>query len=120
MAPSEKQRGKINLIAYTDPIGIKGKRIVAQIIHKGQPVTLEGIKSFAAILGPNDFGVIVSMGGFTNDAIQELNINNNFQRITAFDTASFFNLWEMYYDKLSEEIHRFLPIKPVYFLCPNE
>ena len=61
MAPLEKQRGKINLIAHTDPLGVKGQRIVAQIIHKGQAVTLEGIKSFVSILGPNDFGMIVSI-----------------------------------------------------------
>src|SRR6266540_4200144 len=81
MAPLEKHRGKINLVAYTDPLGIKGQRILAQVIHKGQAVTLEGIKSFASILGSNDFGMIVSMGGFTNEATQELSLNN-FQKIT--------------------------------------
>jgi restriction system protein len=119
MAPAEKQKGKINLIAYTDPIGVKGQRILAQIIHKGQAVTLEGIKSFASILGPNDFGMIISMGGFTSDATQELSLNN-FQKITAFDAAIFFNLWESYYNKLSEGSHRLLPLKAVNFLATNE
>lgn len=118
-APPEKQRGKINLIAHTDPIGAKGQRIVAQIIHKGQAVTFEGIKSFASILGPNDFGMIVSMGGFTNEATQELSLNN-FQKITALDAVSFFNLWETYYSELSEGTHRFLPLKAVNFLAGGE
>jgi restriction system protein len=119
MSPPEKQRGKINLIAYTDPIGVKGQRILAQIINKGQAVTLEGIKSFASILGPNDFGMIVSIGGFTNEAIQELSLDN-FQKITALDAAAFYNLWETYYNKLSEESHRLLPLKAVYFLANSE
>jgi restriction system protein len=119
MAPLEKQRGKINLIAYTDPLGVKGQRIVAQIIHKGQAVTLEGIKSFASILGPNDFGIIVSMAGFTNEAVQELG-TNNFQKVTALDAVAFYNLWETYYDEISEEFHRFLPLKAVYFLATSE
>jgi len=119
MAPPEKQRGKINLIAYTDPIGVKGQRILAQIIQKGQAVTLEGIKSFASILGPNDFGMIISMGGFTNEATQELSLNN-FQKITALDAAAFFNLWESHYNKLSEGSHRLLPLKAVNFLATNE
>jgi restriction system protein len=119
MAPPEKQKGKINLIAYTDPIGVKGQRILAQIIHKGQVVTLEGIKSFASILGPDDFGMIISMGGFTNEATQELSLNN-FQKITALDTAVFFNLWESNYNKLSEGSHRLLPLKAVNFLATNE
>ena len=119
MAPTEKHRGKISLIAYTDPIGVKGQRILAQIIHKGQAVTLEGIKSFASILGPNDFGMIVSIGGFTNEATQELSLNN-FQKITALDAAAFFNLWEIYYNKLSEGYHRLLPLKAVNFLATSE
>ena len=119
MAPPEKQRGKINLIAHTNPMGIKGERILVQIIHKGQAVTLEGIKSFVSILGPDDFGMIVSTGGFTNEAIQGLNLDD-FQNITALDAAAFFNLWETYYNKLSEESHRFLPLKAVNFLAANE
>jgi len=119
MAPLEKQKGKINLIAYTDPIGVKGQRILAQIIHKGQAVTLEGIKSFTSILGPNDFGLIISMGGFTNEATQELSLNN-FQKITALDAVSFFNLWETYYNKLSEGTHRLLPLKAVNFLATSD
>jgi restriction system protein len=119
MAPPEKQRGKVNLIAYTDPIGVKGQRILAQIIHKGQAVTLEGIKSFTSMLGPNDFGMIISTGGFTNEAMQELSLDN-FQKITALDAVAFFNLWEMYYNELNEETHRLLPLKAVNFLASNE
>jgi len=119
MAPSEKHKGKINLIAYTDPIGAKGQRILAQIIHKGQAVTLEGIKSFTSILGTNDFGMIISMGGFTKEATQELSLNN-FQKIAALDAVAFFNLWESHYNKLSEGSHRLLPLKAVNFLATNE
>jgi restriction system protein len=119
MAPPEKQRGKINLIVYTDPIGVKGNRILAQIIQKGQAVTLEGIKSFASILGPSDFGLIISMGGFTSEAAQELSLNN-FQKITALDAIAFFSLWETYYSKLNEGYHHLLPLKAVNFLATNE
>ncbi|MBI5950791.1 MAG: restriction endonuclease [Chloroflexi bacterium] len=119
MAPPEKQRGKINLIVHTNPMGIKGERILVQIIHKGQAVTLEGIKSFASILGVDDFGMVVSTGGFTNEATQELGLHD-FQRITALDATAFFNLWETYYYKLSEDAHRFLPLKAVNFLAANE
>ena len=119
MAPPEKQRGKINLIAHTNPLGVNGERILVQIIHKGQAVTLEGIKSFGSILGSNDFGMIISTGGFTNEATQELGLID-FQKITALDAAAFFNLWETFYDKLSEESHRLLPLKAVNFLATNE
>jgi restriction system protein len=113
----EKQRGKIDLIVYTDPLGVKGPRILTQVKHKGQAVTLEGIKSFVSVLSPNDFGMIISMGGFTSEAMQEL---GNIQRLTALDAASFFNLWEMYYSVLSGEARRFLPLKAVNFLVNTE
>ncbi len=119
VAPTEKQRGKINLIAYTDPIGVKGQRILAQIIHKGQAVTLEGIKSFVSVLGPNDFGMIVSMGGFTGEATQELSLNY-FQKVTALDAAAFFTLWETYYDRVDESSRRYLPLTAVHFLATSD
>ena len=115
MAPPEKQRGKIDLIAHIDPIGVNGQRILVQIKHKGQAVTLEGIKSFMSILSPNDFGMIISMAGFTNEAAQELN-DNDLQKITALDAAAFFNLWETYYNELDQESQRLLPLKAINFL----
>lgn len=115
MAPPEKQRGQINLIAYTDPIGAKGQRILTQIIQKGQSVTLEGVNGFLSILGPNDFGMIISMSGFTTQAIQELG-TDNFERVTALDANSFFELWKKYYAELSQEIRSLLPLKVVHFL----
>lgn len=118
-APLEKQRGKINLIAYTDPLGVNGQRIIAQIIHKGQAVTLEGVKNFTSTLSPNDFGIIVSIGGFTNEAVQALSLNN-YQKITGLDAVSFFNLWETYYNELNEGSHRLLPLKAVNFLNTGE
>ena len=39
IAPPEKKRGQIDLIAYVDPIGVKGKRVIAQVKHKGQAMT---------------------------------------------------------------------------------
>jgi restriction system protein len=119
MAPAEKQRGQINLIAFSDPIGAKGQRIMAQIKHKGQAVTLEGIKSFLSALGPNDYGMIVSMSGFTNDAMLELN-SNTFQRLTALDAPAFFDLWKQYYDLIDQKARYLLPLRVIHFLSGLE
>ncbi|MBL8076604.1 MAG: Mrr restriction system protein [Anaerolineales bacterium] len=119
MAPAEKQRGQINLIAFSDPIGAKGQRIMAQIKHKGQAVTLEGIKSFLSAINPNDYGMIVSMSGFTNDAMQELH-SNSFQRLTALDAPAFFDLWKQYYELIDQKARYLLPLKPIHFLSGLE
>ena len=115
IAPPEKQRGRIDLIAHTDPLGAGGRRILVQIIHKGQAVTLEGVKNFASILGAKDLGIIVSMGGFTNEAATGLNLNND-NKVSLLDAPSFFYLWETYYNKLSEEARSYLPLRAVNFL----
>lgn len=117
VAPPEKSRGHINIVAYVDPIGAKGGRILVQLIHKSQAVTVEGLRAFLSILGPSDFGLLISSGGFTHDAKEAL-MTSNFQRLTAFDLATFLDLWVEYYDKLSQEARARLPLKKVYFLAP--
>ncbi len=119
MAPPEKQRGYIDLIAYTDPIGIKGQRILVQIKHKGQAVTLEGVKSFISTLSPTDFGMIVSMGGFTHEAMQELSSENS-KKVTALDSNAFYDLWEKSYKQLSPEVRHLLPLRAINFLSGFE
>ncbi|MCC7119731.1 MAG: restriction endonuclease [Anaerolineales bacterium] len=119
MAPADKQKGQINLIAFSDPLGAKGQRILAQIRNKGQALTLEGVKSFLAALPPNDYGMIVSISGFTNEALQALSVNQ-FQRLTALDASAFFNLWQGHYAALHEEARALLPLKAVHFLSGFE
>lgn len=116
--PLDMQPQKIHLIAYSHPMGIKGERILVQIIHKGQAVTLEGVKSFVSLLGQNEFGMLISIGGFTNEAMHELNLGH-FQKIRALNAVSFFDLWETHYIEMREEIHRILPLKAVNFLSAS-
>ena len=115
IAPPEKSRGHIDVIAFVDPIGAKGRRIIAQVKHKGQAITLEGVRSFSSTLGTNDYGIIFSTGGFTNEAMRAI-ASGVFDKITALDTGAFFDLWKQYYSQLSQEIRHLLPLKSIYFL----
>ena len=45
-APAEKQRGLINFVVYSDPLGLSNPRIKVHILHTGQPVLMEGLKAF--------------------------------------------------------------------------
>lgn len=120
MPHSDNQRGQVDLVAYNDPLGASGQRIVAQIKQKGQAVTQEGVKSFLSILSKNDFGLIVSMSGFTSDAMQELKTEENFHKIIAIDSSAFFDLWKKHYDKLDQEARYMLPLKAILFLSAFE
>jgi restriction system protein len=115
VAPAEKKRGHIDIVAHVDPIGAKGPRILVQVKHKGQVLTIEGLKTFLSVLGQNDFGLLVSTGGFTGDAKEELR-TEAFQKVTALDLETFFDLWISHYDKLSQDARNLIPLKLIYFL----
>ena len=115
IAPPEKDHGQIDMVVYTDPIGARGPRILVQVKHKGQPVTMEGIKAFLSVLGQNDYGLLLSSGGFTNEVVEEIR-NGAFQKTTLLDLENFFDLWIKYYDELSQEARNRFPLKKIYFL----
>lgn len=117
IARADKEPRPIDIVASVDQIGANGVRILVQIKHKGQAVTIEGLRSALSALGPHDFGLLISTGGFTAevwDAIQ----SREYQRINALDLERLFDLWISNHDKLSQEARNRLPIKPVHFLAP--
>jgi len=114
-APLEKNHGQIDIVAFADPLGVKGPRVLIQVKHKGQAVTVEGIKAFSATMGSKDYGLFVSTGGFTSDAIESLK-SEIFSKITLWDLEKFFDLWVINYEKLSKEARSRLPLRAIYFL----
>jgi len=119
VAPPQKKRGLIDMVVNTDPIGAKTLRILVQVRHTGQAMTVEGMKSFFSILGPDDFGLLFSTGGFTSDARDVVN-DGGYQKINAMDLEKFYNLWVKHYEKLSREAHTLLSLRAIFFLSPPE
>jgi restriction system protein len=113
--PAEKQRGQVDLVVQLDPIGLKSKRILVQIKHKGQAVTAEGLKSFTAILGADEHGIVFSTSGFTNEALHELNMVDP-QKVTSLELADFFDLWKRNYKNLGQDARALLPLRAIHFL----
>jgi predicted Mrr-cat superfamily restriction endonuclease len=52
-------------------------------------------------MGSKDYGLFVSTGGFTSDAIESLK-SEIFSKITLWDLEKFFDLWVINYEKLSK------------------
>src|SRR5258708_9962392 len=119
IAPPEKSHGQIDIVAHVDPIGVKRPRILVEIKHKGQAVTLEGLNTFLAVLNDTDYGLYVSTGGFTREVMQEIE-NDAFNRTTLLDLEGFFDLWLKYYDRLSPAARNRLPLRAIYFLDKTE
>jgi len=119
VAPPEKDHGQIDIVAYVDPIGAKGLRILVQVSHKGQAVTLEGLKAFSSMIGAVDYGLFVATGGFTPDVIDQIG-TDTFKRITLVDMEDLYSLWVKFYNELGEEAKNRLPLKPVHFINKQE
>jgi hypothetical protein len=52
-------------------LGIRPPRIKVQVKRKADTVTVEGLRSFMALLNDDDVGLFVTLGGFTKDAAEE-------------------------------------------------
>ncbi len=113
-APPEDNSNPIDLVAWLDPIGVTQPRILVQVLHKGQAMTAEGVKLFSSLLKQNDFGLIFSTGGLTNEAREEMmSVSHS---LSFMDLELFFDLWIRQYSKLDSDAQRLLPLKSIYFL----
>lgn len=117
IAPPGKDGG-LDILALTDPLGTRNPRIKVQVKRQESRVTVDGLRSFMAVLGDDDVGLFVCTGGFTKDAQDEARTQEK-RKITLIDLDRLFDLWVEHYDKLSNEARRRLPLKQIYFLSPE-
>jgi restriction system protein len=112
-APLGKDGG-LDLLAQTDPLGVKGPRIKCQVKRREQKATAEEIRSFLSLIEQDDVGVFISLSGFTKDSEELIRFER--RRITMIDGDSFLKLWVTHYESLDEAGRQLLPLRPVYFL----
>lgn len=117
VAPPGKDGG-IDIWAAPDVLGTQSPRIKIQVKRQQQAVTVDGLRSFLAVLGDGDVGLFVATGGFTKDAEYEARTQEK-RRISLINLERFFDLWVEYYPKLSDQARRRLALKPIYFLSPE-
>ena len=67
IAPPGPDKG-IDILAHNDPLGTSTPRIKVQVKRRADTISLDGLRSFMAMLGEQDVGIFVSTGGFTSDA----------------------------------------------------
>lgn len=108
--------GGLDLIAFTDPLGTQSPRIKVQVKRQQAKVTSDGLKSFVALIGGQEVGIFVALGGFTKDAEDYARMQAQ-QRITLIDAERLVELWIEHYRKLSDIARQRLPLAPIYFLA---
>jgi restriction system protein len=111
--------GGIDILAQPDVLGTRPPRIKVQVKRQEQSVSVDGLRSFMALLGDEDVGLFVCTGGFTKDAKAEARTQEK-RRITLLDMDTLFDLWVEHYGKLSDPARRRLPLRPIQFLAPKD
>ena len=119
IAPSGKNHGYLDLVAFPNPLGSSGPRLKVHVRHQGQAATVEGLRAFMGELNPHDLGIFVSSGGFT-DQVLEAARSQELRRVRLISLENFFQFWVQNYDKLSHEARQRFPLKPIYFLAPEK
>lgn len=118
IAPPGPDKG-IDILAHNDPLGTSTPRIKVQVKRRADKISVDGLRSFMALLGEQDVGIFVSTGGFTPDAASEARTKET-RKLTLLDLEKLVDLWVKNYDKIEESDKRLLPLKPVYYLAPSE
>lgn len=118
IAPPGKDGG-VDILAFNDPLGTRPPRMKVQVKRQQQPVSIDGVRSFLAVLGNEDVGIFVNTGGFTRDAKEAVRNQMN-RHMTLIDIERLFDLWVEHYGRLDEAARRRMPLKPIYFLAPSE
>lgn len=118
IAPKGKDGG-IDIIAYLDPLGAQTPRIKVQVKHK--PDTAIGaseVLALSGILKAGDIALFVTSGTYSADARNAASGNDKFIRL--IDGNDFIDMWQEYYDKMTDDDKNMLPLKRIAFLGNNE
>lgn len=118
VAPRGKDGG-IDIVAYVDPLGAQTPRIKVQVKHKPETaIPASDVRALLGILKAGDIALFVTSGSYSADAKQAASGGNNFIRL--IDGDEFIQMWQEYYDKMSDEDKNMLPLKRISFLGNNE
>ena len=118
IAPKGKDGG-IDIIAYVDPLGAQMPRIKVQVKHRPEAsIGASDIRALLGILRTGDIALFVTSGSFSPDAKSTSTSSREFIRL--IDGNDFIDMWQEYYDKMSDEDKNKLPLKRIAFLGSND
>ncbi len=119
VSPKGKDGG-IDVIAYTDPLGVKPPRIIVQVKHRpASKISPDDIQRLAGTMKRgSDVGIFVTSGEFSNYSTLEARSTD--KHIELIDFERFIVLWQEYYSKMTDDEKNILPLHPIYFLGSNE
>lgn len=119
ISPKGKDGG-LDIIAYNDPLGASTPRIKVQVKHRPDAsVPVDDIRSLLGLLNKDgDVGLFVTTGSFTNES--ERFARESHKHVKLIDLNNFVDLWQEFYQKLTDDDKNMLPLHSIYFLGSNE
>lgn len=117
VAPLGKDGG-IDIIAYRDPLGTESPRIKVQVKHQEATTAVKDVRQLMGLLQKDgDVGIFFSTGGFSSDAKSTARASH--VHVELIDLERFIDLWQQFYDKMSDFDKAMLPLTPIYFIAPS-
>ena len=118
IAPKGKDGG-VDIIAYVDPLGAQTPRMKVQVKHKPDTAVSAGdVRALLGVMREGDIALFVTSGTFSSDARTTASTSPKFIRL--IDGDDFIEMWQEYYDKMSDEDKNMLPLRRIAFLGSNE
>ena len=118
IAPKGKDGG-VDIIAYVDPLGAQTPRIKVQVKHKPETsIGAADVRSLLGVLRQGDIALFVTSGSFSPDAKNTGTNSREFIRL--IDGNEFIEMWQEYYDKMTDEDKNMLPLRRIAFIGSNE
>jgi len=112
--------GGVDIIAYSDPLGVKIPRLKVQVKHyPNSAISVDDVRSLKGITNAaSEIGLFVTSGTFSKEAERSARDGNIHIRL--IDGEELVELWKTNYHNLSDEDKNMLPLHPIYFLGSNE
>lgn len=104
--------GGIDIVAHRDALGLEGTLIKVQVKHRKGDATGPEIQQFNGALKTSDYGLFVSTGGFTKDAIRMGGSTE--KKFRLLDREEFVELLLENYEKMAPLYQALVPLKKVY------
>jgi restriction system protein len=118
VAPPGKDGG-FDILAWTDPLGIRTPRIKVQVRRVGQNINVDQIRAFAGLLGDDEVGLFVTTSDFTKDA-QEAARTHTKKQVTLVNFRRLIELLLEHHERLDEKGEHLFPLRKVYLLDLSE
>lgn len=108
--------GGVDIIAYTDPLGMVPPRVKVQVKHKpGDQVPPADVRALIGVSNrQGEAGLFITSGRFSKDAMREARTSNTHCEL--IDVNRFVELWKEFYSKMPDDDRAMMPLHPVMFL----